>query len=165
MSGENDYVDNRIKNIETQIEDIERSVGLKDIVYNVEAERLLGLSETDLDKMTAEECVNAKYILLQHALVIQKKLNRAITIKNWCERAITVILSKEYNNIDNFMTYEVKRESVVLGNGYASRLKDISVEQQQIIDVLSHLSMSISSIANSFQTLYMSKRKVENEGY
>lgn len=163
MVGEGDYVNKRISNLEIELDDIERQIGLKDIVHNIEAERLLSLSEKELDKMTPDECANAKYILLQHSLVIQKKINRATSIKNWCERCITVILAKTYLSVDKFMTYEVKRETAALNDAYANRLKDISLEQQQIIDSLNYIGQAITAVANSFQTLFIAKKKTEHE--
>ena len=161
MTGEADYVSKRVADVEVQLDDIERAVGIRDVVHNPEAEKYLSLSETQLEKMTAEECANAKYILVQHAVAIQKKLNRATAIKTWCDRGVTVILARTYGNIDGFMTYEVKRETVALNDAYASRLREIAVEQQEIIDTLNYMGQAINGVANSFQTLFTSKRKVE----
>ncbi len=130
---ENDYVSKRVQELEIELDDVERTVSLNNIVTNPEAERLLGLSEVELGKMTADECANAKYILLQHAIVIQKKLNRATAVKNWCDRGVTVILAKTYKSFGDFVQYEVRREMVALNDGYAARLREISVEQQEII--------------------------------
>jgi hypothetical protein len=156
-----DYVSGRVKELEVQLDDIEQTAGLKNCVQNIEAERLLGLSESDIDKMTAEECANAKYLLLQHSLVIQKRINRAIAVKNWADRGVTVIIAKTYNNLDKFMTYELKKETCALNDGFASRLREISVEQQQVIDSLNYMGQAITAVANSFQTLFMAKKKVE----
>jgi hypothetical protein len=162
-NGGKDYVDEKISNIEVQMEDIEQQLGLRDLVTNPEVERLLSLTESDLEKMTAEECAHAKYILLQHSLVVQKKVNRATAIKNWCEQCITVILAKNIADVDQFMTYELKRATIVKNNSYGERLREISLEQQQTIDSLNFIAQAISNLATSFNTIYSSKRKVEHE--
>jgi len=162
MSGEKDYVSKRVADVEIQLDDVERTIGIKDVVHNPEAEKYLSLSEGQLEKMTAEECAQAKYILLQHAVVIQKKINRATAVKNWCDRSVAVIIAKTYGTIDPYMTYELKKEATALNDAYANRLREIAVEQQGIIDSLNYMGQAINGVANSFQTLFTSKRKVES---
>ncbi len=166
MSGETDYVEDKLGKFEKRIDDIELKVGLNHIVHNPEAERLLSLSEIELDKMTADECAQAKYTVLQYALTIQKNINRAMAIKNWCERNINVIIAKEFGSLNEFMKMDIKRQTIININTYANRLAEISEGQQIVIDSLSYIAQASNSIAGAFQTLFMSKGKIEhNEHY
>lgn len=163
MDGETNYVTTKVNEFTVQLDDVERKVGLKHLVINPEAERLLSLSETDLDKLTAQECAINKYILLQYALSIQKTINRATAVRNWAERNINVILAKEFKSFSEFMKSEVKRQAIISSNTYAQRLGEIYNEQQGIIDSLMYIAQAANSIANAFQTLFMSKSKVEGD--
>jgi hypothetical protein len=165
MSGENDYVKQKANEFEIELDDIERKLGLKHLVHNPEAERLLSLTEIELDKMTATECANAKYLLLQYALSVQKTMNRATAVRNWAERNINVILAKEFKNFSEFMKGEVKRQAVISNNTYAQRLGEFYNEQQGVIDTLIYIAQAANSIAGAFQTLCITKSKVEGSNY
>lgn len=160
---QSDYVNKKLQESIDRIENNDRTLGLSNLVHNPEAEKLLALSQNELDKMTAEECACAKYILSQHALVIQKTINRATSLKNWCERSIRTIIAKEYATYDSFMKYEVRRQFVVNGNEYGKQLDDIALEQELKIDNLNYIAQAINNMATSFQLLYNSKKRVEFE--
>ena len=159
-----DYVDKKLQESIDKIDNNDRSLGLGHLVHNPEAEHLLALSQNELDKMTAEECANAKYILSQHALVIQKTINRATALKGWSERCIRTIIAKEYGQYDSFMKFEIRRQIVVNGNEYAKQLDEISVENELKIDSLSYVAQAVNNMAGAFQLLYNSKKRVEPHG-
>lgn len=161
MSGDKDYVTTKLEDFTTRVDNLELKIGLKHLVHNPEAEQLLSLSENELDKMTAGECANAKYILLQFALSIQKTINRATAIKNWANRNIDVIVSKKYFDYNEFLRIEYRRQCVINDDSYAAKLAEISNEHQAVIDSLSYIAQAANNLSSSFQTLFMAKNRTE----
>lgn len=158
-----DYVEEKLQEHIVQLDDIELKIGIKNLVVNPESERFLSLSESELEKLTAEECAFGRYVLFQYAMSIQKKINRATALKNWAERNLSVILAKEFHSFNEFMKSEIKRQCLINNNTYAARLSLIYNEQMAIIDSYSYLSQNANNLANSFQLLFTSKQKVEKD--
>lgn len=153
MSGKEDYVDNQLNG---QIETLERlasSLVLDKINVNPEAEKYLVMREDDINKLTPAELATAEYILSAHSLVVQRKVNRAISIKGWATRCLDIIVARDYNEFDSYMRIEQRKAAVAKNDGFAKRLYDIITQQELIIDDLTYLSQNIHHISNTLGNL------------
>lgn len=155
-----DYVLGRVKEVETKISDIENVGRYQYVIGCAEIENILNYTETQLSKLTSEECDINSYQCAQYLIELQRRINKAKTIKNWSNENLSIVIAREYTNYktDKFTPYEVVKYSVIGDNSYAKKLHEVIQEQDIIIsstyDIIKHVTM----IANTFKNLSYSKK-------
>lgn len=159
-TGKKDYVDQQLGTTVTRLEELSKTLLLDGLNINPEVEKFLSLREDDLGKMTPAELSIGEYIVSAHSLVIQRKSNRALAIKNWATKCLESIIAKTYKDFEGMMKYEIRRASVSISDEYASRLNEIVRDQEAVIDDLVYLSQSLTHISNSLGNL----ARIRNKG-
>ena len=154
-----DYVDEKLKSFETELDETERKNNISYCAANVDAEKYLMFTHDELSSMSAQECAMAKYVISQHSVSIQKNLNRAIALRNWASRNLEILSSKDIVYDGTFFKYEVIRDKFIMNNSYAKKLSDIIIKEQGEIDSLSHIIASMKSMADSLSSLAYSKKE------
>lgn len=164
MSGNNEsktqYVADKLKELDEQIDGIERAYSLYTVVHNQEIDNLINMSDRELDKLTPDECMKASFSCLQYSIVIQKAINRAKAVKSYCSRNLGLIVAKEYGNYkgEKYMPFEVIKAKVVLSNSYASKLDEYVNQQDLKLSTLEDMVKHAQNMSFIFKNLSYSKK-------
>lgn len=152
LSQDNDttIVDKKLAEITAKVEEQTRLFGLERVQVDQSCVSYIKMSEDELGKLTPEELAAAEIKLSAYSFSLQLFLNKALSIKNWAERSLRLIVIDEYHNFDKFMPYDARRDAVIKGNSYAKRLYDVINQHQVVIDEMTYLSQATQHIAGAF---------------
>lgn len=143
-------VDQKLAEITSKVEEQKKLFGLEKVYVDQSCVSYLKMTEDELSKLTPEELALAEIKLSGYSFSLQQYLNKALSIKNWAERSLRLILIDEYASFDKFMPYDARRDAVIKGNSYAKRLYDVINEHQVLIDEMTYLSQAAQHIAGAF---------------
>ena len=151
----------RLAQLDSTLDDLLKSYGIPPKTEpNSDVPKLLNLSRLEINKMTAEECSEAAYMVRSFAFNLQKEYNREVTRVQWANAQIDKLVCKEIEQLDKFTKYEQKRALVVNNNTYTYKLQEIvtfaSARAQRIQD----LADKASDIARAFNEISMSRKRV-----
>ena len=136
------------------------SHGLKTNSYNVVVEKYLHLTPDQLNKMGADECGEAAYLLTQYSEYLQREVNQQQAIQDWAEKYIdSLVISKLDQYGDGFVKYEYKRACAIRENPLAKDLSKISMKAQNHLTSLRDLPYKIEKRADRLSALQATKRK------
>lgn len=153
MSGERNFVDEKLEKVINSLETISKSLLIDKINVNPEAEKYLSLTEDDLNKFTPAELAVGECLLSSYAFTVQRKMNRASAIKKWANTSLETIIAKNYKSFQEMMKYEIRKAAIALNDDYAKRLHAIIKEQDAITEDLTNLFQSITNISYSLGNL------------
>jgi len=159
MSGERDLkVEDRLEQVETILREYEKSLGL-DLSLESDDYNFLNTTPAQLRKMSPEECGEVAFVLSQKSLHIQREINKHTQRINWAKTNIDTMIA---GNIDSYGSkytpYENRRILAIKDNDYTSRLYQIIVKAQQVIDRLSYIPNKISYMSKTLIELQTTKR-------
>ena len=143
-------VDRKLAEVTARVEEQTKLFGLERVNVDQSCVAYIRMSEDELGKLTPEELAAAEIKLSSYSFSLQLFLNKALSIKNWAERSLRLILIDEYHNFDKFMPYDARRDAVIKGNSYAKRLYDVINHHQVVIDEMTYLAQAAQHIAGAF---------------
>lgn len=143
------YVNEKLDDFKKNLDETERKSGVYFISRVNDAEKYLSLSPDELASMSLGDCIKARYATSQHALCIQRTINRSNAIKSWASRNLDIVISKDVVYDGTFFKYEVRRDQIISNNSYAKALNDIIIKSQSEIDILYGISQSIKEVSQS----------------
>ena len=154
-----DFVDTKRKDFEIEFTENERKNNINQCVSPVDTHKYLSFTPEQLNKLSAQECSVAKYMINQHALAIQRSLNKSVAVKNWASRNFDIVISKEIEYTGVFFRHEVVADKICIKNSYAKKLRDIIIAEQCKIDSLSYVIKTMQEMGNSLSSLAYSKKE------
>lgn len=162
----NDYIGGKVKELETKIENVENICRYQFVIGCADIESIINYTDEQLSKLTPEECDTNQYLCIQYLIELQKKLNKAKTIKNWANENLNIVVAKEYNNYksDKYTPHDIVKYNVISGNIYAKKLHEIIQDNEVVISSLYDITKHIGTMINTFKCLSYSK-KGENVAY
>lgn len=164
MSGNNEskqqYVANKLQEIDDQIDAIEKTFGLYTVLHNPNIDNILNISEDELDKLTSDECNLYGFACVQYCLSVQKNINRAKAIRGYLTKQLDLLIAKEYSNYktDKFTPYEIVKNSVINGNGYALKINEHIMNQEIKISSLEDIIKHAQNMTMMFKNLSFTKK-------
>lgn len=166
MSGKEElksqYVDDKIKDFESQIEALEKYYGLSNIYVNPEIETMISFTWNDLDTMTPEECSKTIHSMYQYAISVQVKLNKYKSLRNFCLNALNLVISSEFEQYKQaFTPADVTRYLIMKHNSYAFELNKYVQKYEMNIQVFENMIHLIENLSNTFKHMSYIKK---NEG-
>lgn len=152
----------RMDTVVAKLDEYETGRGLKTVVIPSEVDKYLNLDESELNKLTSEECGNGAYLLDRMAYYIQRELNKEYARITWVNGVLDSMLVKKLENYSAYKT-EDKMKAAIQDDEVAQKLQSIKIHAQQRIDRLSYLPSRISSMAARLDSLQLTKRRQRYE--
>jgi hypothetical protein len=137
----------------------ERTVGLANIGVKDEVDGYINLSILELNKMSAEECGNAAYIIEQRAYHVQMQLNKEVARITWADDLIEKAVLPRMNNYKAFKD-EDKMKLAIQDDDYTKKLQEIKIYARMRIDRLSFMANRLNNLANKLDSLQQTKRRI-----
>jgi hypothetical protein len=151
----------KLSKLDEILDELLKSYGISPLTSaNSDVTQLLSLSRLEVNKMTAEECSEASYMLRSFAFNLQKEYNREIARVHWANEQIDKVVCKEIEQFDKYAKYDQKRALAIANNSYAYRLNEISIYASARARRIESLADKASDIARAFNDISMSRRKV-----
>jgi len=140
----------------------EDEVGLKQWNHNPVVNEAMSFDGEQLKKMTAEECAEIAYQLMQYAAFLQRRINFEDSVVNWSNSKIELIVADKLAQYvppgKSFMTYDEKKMLAIKGDDAARRLYVIKVSAENRLKRLIFLPKRIEAMANMLIELQYAKR-------
>lgn len=158
-----DLAKQQLEQVDRVLDEYESSLGLS--VFESEfhdqgAKKYMGLSRTQMEKLTPEECSQAALLLASLSFHIQRSYNREVARVNWATQVLkSTVAGREQayrGSWDSQFSQAVKED------GYASKILSIQRYAQQRADRITYLSTSIKNMSDLFVNVQRAKAfKVE----
>jgi hypothetical protein len=154
-------LDERWEEVEKALKQFEVAVGLGSI-GPTEVDKWLSISPQKLNKMSAEDCAEASYLLTQEATFVQSQINTLQSKIDWCNRKINSIIAPIIKNqITRYMENELKRAYAVKQDDVAERLQQIANEASSYHSRLIYIPNSLRAQADKL-TKYQEAKRGQN---
>ncbi len=145
--------------VQKLLQDYPIKVGLGSLAPNNDVQKFLTVTQSEIRRMSAEECGEASVILNQAATYIQLEINRVQADIDWCEQYIHFLISDTIANCGSQYTpFEYRKEIAIKQNDVATKLKSIVVQAQLRLQVLSYMPNQLRATSLSFSNLQQTKR-------
>ena len=149
-------------NIVEFLNNYENSIGLKEWSYSSVVNDSMNLDANQLKQMTAEECSEMAYQILQYCAYLQRKINFEDSIINWANSKLELVIADKVQAYGgsgkSFITYDEKRMSAIKGDEAAQRLYIIKVAAENRLKRISFLPKRLEAMANVLTDLQYTKR-------
>ena len=154
-------LDERWDEVAKALQQFEGAVGLGSI-GPTEVDKWLSISPQKLNKMSAEDCAEASYLLTQEATFVQSQINTLQSKIDWCNRKINSIIAPIIKNqITRYMENELKRAYAVKQDDVAERLQQIANEASSYHSRLIYIPNSLRAQADKL-TKYQELKRGQN---
>jgi len=159
MNGKQDLrVDERLQEVESMLEEYEKSLGI-DLQFQSDDTAPLNLQMSRLRKMSPEQCGEVAFSLSQKSLHLQHEINKHSQRINWAKTNIEMMIAGHIDSYGGKYTpYENRRMLAIKDNEYTSKLYQIIVKSQQVIDRLSYIPNKIAYMSKTLLELQTTKR-------
>lgn len=127
------------------------------ITPNERIPEILNMKYVELETLSSEECLQNSYELTAHIMYLQKELSENHCRLSWCENVISWIISKEYNNFDPYLKYDIRRQSIINGNSFAEQVEKLRSRIQVRVSLLEGKLGDLRQMVKTLEEL--SKRK------
>lgn len=145
MEDFNKYVDDTITALKIQLD-------TPDISLN----ELVGSSLGELESFSSDECLTRSIKVNGYSMFLRGQINECQAKLNWCEDALNKVFSDEWANYDPFLKAEIKKQSIIKDNSFASSVEKLRVLLKAKITLLDDKIKDLRDIA---QTLHELGRK------
>lgn len=168
MSGEkpseNQYIAEKIDNVNKQIEALKKQYGLDSIVFDERVEDIINFSWNEIEKLTPAECLQYSYILNQYVLCLVSKINGYKSVKRFCLNALNLVISSNYKNYKvDYSAGDITKYLIIKNDAYAKVLNDMILELDINIETLEPLIPIINNINTTYKSMSYIKREPDNE--
>ena len=154
-------LDERWEEVEKALKQFEVAVGLGSI-GPTEVDKWLSISPQKLNKMSAEDCAEASYLLTQEATFVQSQINTLQSKIDWCNRKINSIIAPIVKNqITRYMESELKRAYAIEQDDVAQGLQNIANESSSYHSRLVYMPNSLRAQADKL-TRYQEVKRGQN---
>jgi hypothetical protein len=109
---------------------------------------LLGLSYEDIGRLTSQDCLARAYKISGYAMYIRAIMNDNRARLNWCEDVLSWLLSKQWNDYDGMIKYDIKRQMIINSNSFAEKIEKLRSRLQARITLLDDKLYDIRKMAD-----------------
>lgn len=109
---------------------------------------LLGLSFEDIAKLSSQECLARAYRISGYAMYIRTLINENRARLSWCEDVLSWLLSKQWNDYDGMIKYDIKRQMIISNNSFAEKVEKLRSRLQARITLLDDKLYDIRKMAD-----------------
>ena len=166
MSGEKDYVKQKMDTIQKALDEYEKSLGLpdrKNCLEKHEYSKYFDIKNDEIVKMDAKDCALAQYRLAQYNFYLQRNYNYELSRLTWAKDLLDELVVDDITNISYIGKHEIKINIIAKQNSVVKKvLKFVSFTQQRC-DRLFMLSKNIQMLWDSLDRNRMVK--ISNEKY
>jgi len=106
------------------IEQIDDYLDLSNVRFAGFREEFLDAANMSLDKikrLTQQELFDRAYILYGYSSYIQDEINKNKVVLDWCNDQLEKLVASNLHSFDQYTKHEVKRQSIIKENTYASK--------------------------------------------
>jgi hypothetical protein len=158
MSGEqsSDKTDEQRKKMEEALNKFLSDIGIPQENPNTDlAKSYISISKDEMSLLNQSDCYERAFILNQHALFIQRQLNRETGRFKWADNLLSKMAVSYYNqnNGNKYATFDEKKISVANNDEVASKLQNIRNYSQLRMSELEFVSSSIKNMADTLKEL------------
>lgn len=155
-----DNLQEKHSKVQKLLNDYPNKVGLGGLVASNDVQKFLTVTQSEIRRMSAEECGEASVVLNQSATYIQLEINRIQADIDWCEQYIHFLISESIANCGSQYTpFEYRKEIAIKQNDVATKLKSIVVQAQLRLQTLSYMPNQLRATSLSFSNLQQTKRQ------
>ena len=79
------------------------------------------MSRSKISQLTQQEHFDYAYVLYSYSSYIQDEINKNKVVLDWCSDQIEKLVVDNLHNFDQYTKHEVKRQSIIKENSYASK--------------------------------------------
>jgi hypothetical protein len=160
MSGQTESnLDIKIQELERQLEEYTTTVGLRHIIIDSSVENYMHMNQKEMLSLSSEECAGAEAVLTKAAAHIQLQTNKYAAKVRWCQDYITHIIAENIHQYGNKYTpYEYKRRLAIQDSEVATKLEQIRVQVQLLIDTMEYIPTHMRQVAKSFENIQKLQR-------
>jgi len=107
------------------IEQIDDYLDLSNVRFAGFREEFLDAANMSLSKigmLTQQELFDRAYVLYGYSSYIQDEINKNKVVLDWCNDQIEKLVVGNLHNFDQYTKHEVKRQSIIRENSYATKV-------------------------------------------
>ena len=108
------------KHIE-QIDDYLNLSNVKFASFHEEFLVVSNMTQSQISMLTQQEHFDYAYVLYSYSSYIQDEINKNKVVLDWCQDQIEKLVVGNMHNFDQYTKHEVKRQSIIRENSYASK--------------------------------------------
>lgn len=122
------------------IERIDNYLDLANVRFASFHEEFLHSADMSIQRMstlTQKEHFDHAYILYGYASYIQDEINKNKVVLDWCNDQIEKMVVANLKNFDQYTKHEVKRQSIIMEDSYASKcdqMRSVAEARLQSLD-------------------------------
>ena len=105
--------------------------------FNEDWERAANANRDTLKILTRDEMFDYAYVLYSYSTHLQDELNMQKIALDWCNDKLDKMIAKNYNQFDNYMKYETKRNMIVVNDEFArvvDHYREIAMSRVQSLE-------------------------------
>ena len=158
MEEKNNSAIDRLKKLDTILDEYERSIGLsvfKEQAIEDEASNYLSMTRQEIELMTIEQCAEASLMLGGLAFYIQRAYNREVARVNWASSVLKKTVAGR--KLQYKGSWESQFHQAIKNDEYCRKILDIKSYAQQRADRITFLSNSIKNLSDLFINLQRAK--------
>jgi hypothetical protein len=114
---------------------------------------ILGLEEEDIIGLTAGECFAKAITLMNYTGMLQKKLDMLNSQHAWCVEVLNFIFAKQWESYDKYLPAEIKKQSIIRDNSYATMIEKYRLRMHGGILLLTETIKDLKKRVSIFQDL------------
>ena len=123
MTGEQQL--NASEKLAKHIAQINDYVEMSNVKFASFREEFLDVSNMPIDRinrLTQQELFDRAYVLYGYSSYIQDEINKNKVVFDWCSDQIEKLVVANLHNFDQYTKHEVKRQSIIRENSYATKV-------------------------------------------
>jgi hypothetical protein len=123
MNGENNC--GAAERLAAHLEQVENYIDLSNVRFSEFNEEFLessNMTKSRIGKLTQQDLFDNAYILYGYSSYIQDEINKNKIALNWCDDQIEKLVVDNLQNFDQYTKHEVKKQSIIRENSYASKV-------------------------------------------
>ena len=151
-------IEERLEQINEEAELYLKKIGAK-IKQPEHVDRILSISYDVMKSLGYEECGENAFILHQQAYFLQQELNYHKSRMDWCDSTLAYFIAN-YSTDDKFVKRDEKAAKLAINNTAVKSLLKMFYTAKTYVTHLERLSERTEKMANSYEQLQFSRRKL-----
>ena len=140
-----------LKEFEGRIDQYLSAINAPDCAFDPVVHECMNLSHEDFLSLSPNEAQANCYKLTQYSLFLHKELNTNQARLSWCDEIIYRMIAKTYKNFPDFMKFDVRRHSVIMGDTFAYKVDTVRLELVVRVMSLQNLIKDVAGMISIFQ--------------
>lgn len=152
-----------LKKVDDFLDAYENKIGLRGISES-DVSKYLSMNQDGLQKMSADDCAEAAFILTKEALFVQHEINKYQAQMDWAKARIDRTIAGDlHNHGTRFSTFETRQTLAIKSNSATQNLQKIVDRANRIITRINYLPNHLRNLANVYLDIRHTKVRSEYE--